>query len=715
MRAFACACAVFVAASAWAQVELVDPDAPSVRAQKVVPKKQPTETTDDSVDETIDPNTDETTESDEVETPVDKRLTQKAAAVRDAGVVLKDPRALDKKEAPKLVTGSLTVTPMSDSQLDDKWRAWREASASSDVKREQDARQELLRVKRRIGASNLEGWAEGLLRFSAAREAAGDSGAAVEMALTAVELAPDLPAAWSGLASAYFAADPSEIGRYVSAFKTAFTLQLRDPRYARPMWADNATTLMLALLGTAVAVLLVLLLKRGYYFLYDFHFLFPRAAARWQTGALAVLLLSVPLVFRFGVVPSLLVLFAAVTLYLTLTERIVAAVLIASLGLIPMAGGALIKATAFAGTRAEQLYALERGGSGTEALASELSTLAAEDKASFAELSVLGRYEIRRGRLDAATTHLKKALTLRPTDVSARVNLGVALMLAGDLENPKALFSNAKSDAPGLAAAPYDLGRLYQRRFITFGERSAGEADNATGELFEAHRRDPSIEVKTELPDPNATLEGNEYLMTVPLPNDELMALATLGDAPKRVTSQLTQLILGDAPESVAPFYPAALAALIVGLGFLARPLEAARACSKCGRPVSHRGDPDVSPGSQMCTQCVNVFAKKNVVATSQKVRKQLEVARYQSRLERVSYVLGLLFSGMGHVFAGWPVRGTVYGFLFLATLLGFIVRHGLLRAPYEPLPLVVRLAPLGVMFLIVYGLSLRELRKRQG
>jgi hypothetical protein len=76
---------------------------------------------------------------------------------------------------------------------------------------------------------------------------------------------------------------------------------------------------------------------------------------------------------------------------------------------------------------------------------------------------------------------------------------------------------------------------------------------------------------------------------------------------------------------------------------------------------------------------------------------------------------LGVLFSGMGHVFGGWPVRGTLYGYLFLTALLGFMVRHGLLRAPYEPLPTVVRVAPLVVLFVGVYLVSLRELRKRQG
>lgn len=733
MRAFACAWAVLLAASAWAQVELVDPDAPSVRAKKVVPKPLPEDLSNDETP-AADEGDAEAADSDPADTepepaPVKKRAVA-APAQQAAEAVLapqEAPREAKKeptKEASKPPPPALVVTQTSDAQVDEVWAMWREASTFSDTKREQEARQSLLKLKRRIGATNLEAWASGLLRAAAARQTAGDSGAAIEMALTAVELAPDLPAAWAGLAEAYFQSDPTEIGRYLGALKNAVVLRLRDPRYARPMMADVGTTLLLAFIGTALTVLLVLLLKHGRYFLYDFHFLFPRAAARWQTTALGVILLSVPLVFHFGIVPSSLAFFAAVTLYLSTVERVVAAVLISCLGLVPLAGGWLTHATTFAGTSAESLYLIERGGSGTEALATELATLAAEDKASFAQLSVLGRYELRRGRLESAIEHLKKALTVEPSDAtarandaSARVNLGVALMLTGDLENPKALFASARAQAPQLAAAPYNLGRLYQRRVATLGERAAVEADNATGEFYEARRRDPNLAIETdrEVTRGDAPIEASDYLLTAPLADAELLDLAKLPDAPKRVTSQLSQLLLGDAPEGFAFFYPGLMAALIVAMGALAVPLAAARSCGKCGRPVSHRGDPDVARGSSMCTQCINVFAKKNVVATSQKVRKQLEIARYQSRIDRTSSVLGLLFSGMGHVYSGSPVRGTIYGFLFLVALLGFVVRHGLLRAPYEPLPMIVRLMPLTILFVAVYLVSLRQLRKRLG
>ncbi len=52
-----------------------------------------------------------------------------------------------------------------------------------------------------------------MLRAAQAWEAAGDSGAAVEIAQSASELAPDLPATWFLLTRLYFTSDPSGIGR----------------------------------------------------------------------------------------------------------------------------------------------------------------------------------------------------------------------------------------------------------------------------------------------------------------------------------------------------------------------------------------------------------------------------------------------------------------------------------------------------------------------
>jgi len=720
MRLLASLCALALVGSqaAWAQVELVDPDAPKPAPRAPPGKKPPLKAVDpDAEGDDAEPATgfpegpDET--ADLPRGPVKGKPDAGVKAEKDKkpGPGKKDLFAEPEKAAPERTPPpAITTVQVTDADFAAGWAAWRHAVDAKDVKAEQAARRALVDLKERAGAQDVEVHAIGLLRAAAAAEAAGDSGAAVETAVTASELAPDLPAAWAGLARAYFEADPSEVRRYVSAYRQAVARTLEDPRYRRPLVADLAAVAIFALIGLTVAVVLVLFARRARYFFHDFHFLLPRAAARWQSAALAVLLLLVPIVFRMGVVPALLAIFAAAALYLSMKERVVAVVLIGALGFVPVLAEQVVQATAFADTPAEDLYRIERGGPGLGPLVDRYEALSQQDKVSFAERAVLGRYYARRGQVEQATRQLRQALAMRPDDVTVKVNLAVALFFGGDLENPRAILESTKDSRNALAL--FDLGRLYKRRLAVYGDTVASEVDKANAALAQARDLDGTLPPlgSEELKAPTT---GNQYLRTVPLPAAELLALAQAPDVAARVHSQVTQLLLGDVPEGVAHFYPLVAALALLGFGLLGRSLEAARVCARCGRPVSRRDDPDVSPGSTMCTQCVNVFVKKNVVAAALKVRKQLEVARYESNVEKVAYGLGAVWSGMGHVFSGATVRGTVYGFLFCVGVVAVLLRDGVLRAPYEPLPVVVWLIPLGLFLVGLYALTLRGLRRR--
>lgn len=721
LSAWLCVLVVAGASAAWAQVDLVDPDAPSTKPKKTA-KPADDELQPNPDDTVIDEGPLEDTEPGKAVPELNVPITPTAPKEkRDAGVgrdskdAKKEPGKDGKKEpAPRAPPPPLVVKALADADLERAWTKWKELEGKTDVKAEQAARAELVKMRSISGASNLESWAIGLLRAAEKHEAAGDSGAAVEIAMTAVELAPDLPAAWTGLALTYFRADPSDVGRYLGAFKKGVEKTLGDARYLRPFVADIAATLLIAVVFTALVVVVVLFLRRLRYFLHDFHFFFPRAAAHWQTTAMALLLLSLPVVFRMGVAPMLLVLFAAATLYLTIAERIVAAVLIAMLGFVPTLAGTMVEATAFADTAAEDLYLIERGGTGVDDLVQRYERLAAEDKVTFPERFVLGRYHLRRGHLEQAIAHYRSALAIRPEDVPGRVNLAVALFLQGDLENPRSILENVTRDSRNPIAL-FDQARLYQRRHAVYGDSVAGEVDKANAALVEARTMDATLPGIADEEKPRTELIANEYVRTLPLATDELLGFAKSTDGAERVRSQMTHLLLGDVNASIAPFYPLLAALLLLGFGFLGPALEAARVCNRCGLPVSRRSDPDVSRGSLMCTQCVNVFARKNVVAPSLKVRKQLDVARYQTRMERLSYAFGLACAGMGHVFGGWPVRGAIYGFLFVVAVTAAVLRNGVLRAPYDPLPLVLKAVPMVLLFLLVYLFSLRGLRKRQG
>jgi tetratricopeptide (TPR) repeat protein len=605
----------------------------------------------------------------------------------------------------------LVVTRAGDAELDAAWERWRAADASKDQKAEAQARAALKALMAELGAQALEPYAIGFIRASRAHEKAQDATGAIELALAAVELAPELPSAHFGLAQAYFTADPSEVGRWIGAFNVALRKAFADPRYLRPMLADLGSGFLYALVATAIAVTAVLFLRRARYFLYDFHWFFPRLMARWQSVALGVLLVLLPIVFRMGVVPVLLVLFAATALYMTTAERAVVAVGIALMGAVPFAAGALVNATSFAGTPGERVWQVETGGPGAEAAARELTRLASENQASAVELAALGSFELRRGKLDLAIRDLKAALDKKSDDPRATNNLAVAMLLSGDMENPRTLFPNAARGDPAFAAPLYNQWRLSQRRHLALGDLAAAEVDDGNRALAEAKNRDPSLAQRFD-PPPDKLL-GNQVLIVAPMARAQVLELARVRSADARVASQLTQSVLGEVPEFLAPFYPAVLALLLFLFGFLAPNVEAARACNKCGRPVSQREDKELSKASQMCTQCINVFARKGVVPPSLKVRKQVEVARYQQTLSRASYVLGLC-SGMGHVFSGWPVRGALYGFIFFFTVVMLLQRDGVLRVLYEGPPVLLKVLPLGLVLALGSLLSIRGLIRRQ-
>ncbi|MGV3624241.1 MAG: tetratricopeptide repeat protein [Archangium sp.] len=697
MRLPACllALACITSTLTFAQVDLVDPDAPKTppRPRKAVVAQPEAEEADDPNDGNL------------VAPPTPKKTPppKKGLPV----VEQPKPEPPPKQEPPKLI-----VRTTSDADLRAVWNKWSQANQSKNANAELAARKELLATKALIGSENMEVWAVGLLRAAEAWEEAGDSGAAVEIANSAAEMAPDLPATWFLLARLYLKADPSG-GKYIGAMQKGIAAQFADARYLRPLIADVVAVLLLALIVTSVVVLIVFALRRGYYFLYDFHFFFPRAAARWQTGAIAILLLSLPIVFRMGVAPTLLALFAALTMYLTVRERVVAVVLIGLLGFVPVIAGVVVDQTAFAETPAEDLYRIERGGPGIEPLVQKYEKLGAEDKIGFAERFVLGRYHLNRGHLEQAVAHLKGALALRPDDVPAKLALAKAFFLMGDLENSRSMYEGLKNSAPS-AIGLVNLARVYQRRVQVYGEANLTELDKAAAALSEARQLDPTVPfVAVDGPEPREIL-GNTYLSTLPLTQSDLLALAKNEVAADRVRSQFSQLLVGDVPGFIAPLFPLLAALVLLGMGFLSNTIEAARVCNRCGRAVSRRGDPDVSPGSPMCTQCVNVFARKNVVAPSVKVRKQLEVARYESQKERASTILGVLWSGMGHVFAGMPVRGAIFGFLFITAITAAVLRSGVVRAPYEGAPVLLKLLPAILLFLIVYPVSLLALRRRQ-
>ncbi|QSQ24951.1 hypothetical protein JY651_08425 [Pyxidicoccus parkwayensis] len=692
------------------RLQEVDPGAvePDLRDESFDPRDQPIE---DIPDEADPPSSDD-------EAPAKGKKAGKGAKAAEAlPASAKTPAPPPTPEGPVLLPSRPAVVPvlapkLSDGEVLAVWDGWRQARATNDTAGAEAALKALVKLRAEVEATDLEPISVGLVRESTVRRRAGDTAGAVRLAELAVQLSPGLPYAHFSLAEAYASAEPGNVARYGDEARAAFAHLFQDARYRRPVLADLGALTLLAWAATAAALVGLFFLRRVRYALHDFHHLLPRAVARWQSSLLGLALLALPMALGLGGVTVLLVLLGAVSLYLTRAERVVAAVLVAGVGLLPLAAGQLARVTAFAGTPAEDVYLLERGGLSAEAAMARVVARLESRAATFAELNALAHYETRRGLLEEAKAHYKAASSLRGGDARLLTRFGNALVGLGDDEGAAQLYVQATQADPLLAAPHYNLAQVYRRRAKTLPDSEVGrELDRAATAIASAQTLDHTLIAREPPPDDHLLL--NLLVLSPAMQESEWLPLADGTEAGRRVEAQLGRWLLpGVAPGPVAWALPAVLAALLAAWGLAASRLRAAKVCERCGRAVCVRCDPELGVGSLQCGQCVNVFSRKGLVPQQLRNRKQGQVERHQAWVGRLTYALGAVLSGAGHVASGVPVSGALYAFFFLFALAATLLHHGLVRAPYGDAPLYLKLVPAVLLLVCVHLLSLLGLRR---
>src|SRR5262245_39084098 len=128
---------LLLSGAALAQVDAVDPD--------VKGKQLPTEEEEDT------PDAEEEPAPEPVKKPEKKLEPAKKAEPAPA-------------PAPRPAPPALTVTHLTDAELDAAWEKWRVANAANDGNAENKARAELLRLREEAGAGDLETWSAAMLR-----------------------------------------------------------------------------------------------------------------------------------------------------------------------------------------------------------------------------------------------------------------------------------------------------------------------------------------------------------------------------------------------------------------------------------------------------------------------------------------------------------------------------------------------------------------------
>ncbi|HZW89006.1 MAG TPA: hypothetical protein VFF12_08005 [Myxococcaceae bacterium] len=607
----------------------------------------------------------------------------------------------------------LLVPTEGDETLLQAFNAWKEAERTRDPKASRAARGRLLELRETLAIADLESVSLALLRGARLRAQGKDGAGAVELAQSAVALSPDVADAHWGLFRAHLGNDLFDLRRLWADARNAARAAFADPRWSRGLLGDVGATVLVAWLATALAALLVLFLRTVPSLVHDVHHGFPKGVARWQAGALLILVLMLPWVFRLGLLFPSLVLFAAVTLYVEAKERWLLAVLLAGACLVPPLAGALVQVTTFAGTPAEDVLQLERGGLEAAAAAAHVQGRLETGRATYPEVYALARWELRRGKLEAARTHAEKALGLRSGDARAQTLLGNVAFAETKWADGIAAYTRASEADPTLPDPLWNVSRIYRRRAKTLSDDAVGpELDRAQNSAAAAQRLDERLMTRTDPPDSHPAM--NLTLMTPMLSRSE-PPVTDGRERRARVTAQLGQTLVGDLAPSAAVLVPLVGVAVLAALGFVRGGRGVSRTCHKCGRAVCRRCDPELVEESQLCHQCVNVYARRGKVAPMARVNKEMEVRHHQAWVSRWAYGLGLVWSGAGHLFTGLPVRGALHAFVFAFGITVAINREGLLRTPGLSAGTVGWLALALVLLAVTWGASLRHLARERG
>jgi tetratricopeptide (TPR) repeat protein len=315
--------------------------------------------------------------------------------------------------------------------------------------------------------------------------------------------------------------------------------------------------------------------------------------------------------------------------------------------------------------------------------------------------------------LAEAEVAFNSAATMRPNDARLLTQQGNLAFLEGKLEVAAQLYARASDLNPTLIEAYWNAAKLHRRRARAMNDDTVGaELDRAQTALASALRLDERLSQRQDPPDDRPLM--NRLLLSPALPKAELAELADSSARAARVRTQATGALLGGLEGAAGALVPLGVGFLLVAVGLVRRGHGVSQACDKCGRPVCRRCDPQLSVGSQFCAQCVNVFARRGVVPPLLKVNKEMEVRRHRARSSRIAYALGLLCGGLGHVFSGSALRGVGYAFLFFFAAACVFTREGVLRAPYGPVPEVMRLLPLALLLAAVVFFSLRGLSRQK-
>ena len=276
------------------------------------------------------------------------------------------------------------------------------------------------------------------------------------------------------------------------------------------------------------------------------------------------------------------------------------------------------------------------------------------------------------GFTEAASVAYREGLRLAPENGPLSLALGLVRFQEGDFNAALQAFTTARDAGVDPVVVNLDLSLTYAQ---TYNFRESDEAITAARRADE-RRLGEMTKGKDQKP------------LGIPFTVRDAVALLRRQDP---VTMTNRGLLLPPLPAARTVLHPLALAGtvslLLALFHLLARQntTSFALACVKCGRPFCRRCK--LSHESQSyCTQCINIFLKKDMVAIEAQVAKRRQLSRRHVLLELERRIADLLLPGLGLAFSGRPLVGSA-----VALAAGSLAAAGSLWLPRFMAPVLLQ------------------------
>lgn len=295
------------------------------------------------------------------------------------------------------------------------------------------------------------------------------------------------------------------------------------------------------------------------------------------------------------------------------------------------------------------------------------------------------------GEADVARVEFQRASLAGDGNVVSLIFLGNMSLEDGDVQLAIQQYNQAIEKDPSAALAYRNLSFAYdQSRRFQDGDAARNTAKQIAGEGWEGlgiPGRDPRIRYPRLGRDDVAA-------MIAAAPPDVRLKPGARGSVDQFVDQLKT-------PESFI-FLVAGLLGVVVLL-VRSQWMWTAHMCSKCGRLFCPRCK-TATESDALCSQCISVFLKRDVMAQDQQAAKQVGIRRWQIASAAIRRVAGVLIPGSHDLLGGHPWLGLITGFFAWLLLSGAVIWVPMVIPEVEPLASILPLQViLGIGFLALW------------